>query len=90
MYTLLDDLEFQEIYRPLLDQTGAWRQFVWWEPEDEVAIRAAIPENRVWTMVDADGVCVLISEWHFVNRLHYLITEVAFDPEGTIEVKDLD
>ncbi len=90
MYTLLDDLEFQAIYRPLLDKTGAWRQFLWWEPEDLAAIQAAIPENRVWTMADANGECVLMSEWHFVNRLHYVITEVPYDPVGQIEVMDLD
>lgn len=55
MYTLLDDLEFQAIYRPLLDKTGAWRQFLWWELEDLAAIHAAVPENRVWTMGDANG-----------------------------------
>ena len=90
MYTLLDDLEFEEIYRPLREKTGAWRQFLWWEPEDQAAIQAAIPENRVWTMVDANGMCVLISEWHFVNRMHHVITEVPFAPTDMIEVMDLD
>ena len=90
MYTLLDDLEFAAHYLPVRDDDGAWRQFFWWEPEDQAAIAAAIPESRVWTMVDVNGECILTAGWHFVNRLHYVITERAHESDAEIEVKDID
>ena len=87
MYLEMDDLEFEERFLPHRDASGAWRQYLWWEPADQDAIAHAAAQCRVWTMVDADGECVLSAGWHFVNRLHYVITELPH-PDWEIAVRD--
>lgn len=86
----IDEFEFEATYRPILAEDGRWRDFFWKDdPECLVVVAQAAAENRVWTLVDADGFTVVMSGKHFVNRLEYYITEVAA-PEGEdVEVYDL-
>lgn len=45
---------------------------------------------NVWTVIDCDGELVISNGWHFVNRMGYIITEVAFGEDELIEVIDDD
>jgi hypothetical protein len=44
------------------------------------------PNNKIWTMLDCDGNMVLVSGYHFVNRMYYMITEQPCPDDTTIEV----
>lgn len=87
-YEQLDEATFEERYRPLRDPDGAWRDFSWLEPEDQSLIEVAAREHRIWTTVDVNGFVLVTAGSHFVNRLGYVITEVAFDPNAQIDVLD--
>ena len=45
--------------------------------EEEEFIKAQ-PEEKIWTLVDADGKEYIEAGWHFVNRLGYFVTEKSF------------
>lgn len=47
------------------------------------------PNNLIWTLVDSDNGLVLIPGYHFVNRVNYMVAEVAWENED-IEVKYCD
>ncbi|MBN8626910.1 MAG: hypothetical protein J0M17_15625 [Planctomycetes bacterium] len=55
---------------------------------DELAFVRAQAPHAVWTFIDGDdGDCYVVSGYHFVNRIGYLISTVPV-PEGTdIEVR---
>ena len=87
-YLQLDETAFEERFRPLRDEGGSWRDFDWTDPADLEAIRLAASELRLWTTVDVDGFVMLSSGSHLVNRLGYVISEVAFPELIAIEVYD--
>lgn len=89
-YLQLDEIAFQERFRPLLDAGGAWFDFDWTDAEDARSIELARIERRLWTTLDVDGFVVVASGWHFVNRLGYVITEEAAPVDQEIEVFDPD
>jgi hypothetical protein len=39
--------------------------------------------NTIWTEVDGDSGTYIVAGWHFVNRIHYYITENPWDDEWT-------
>ena len=87
----IDEYEFEATYRPILAADGRWRDFFWKDdPECVAAIAEADAENRVWTLVDADGFTLVVSGKHFVNRLEYYITEVPAPMGEELEVYDLE
>ena len=45
-------------------------------------VKTANP-NNVWTEVDGDSGTYIISGWHYVNRIHYYITENPWEDEMT-------
>ena len=50
-------------------------------------ITDAILKRTVWTILDTDGNLYFVNDYHYVNRLGYLVTKEQF-PEGVeIEVK---
>lgn len=57
---------------------------------EEVAYVVEQPHSKVWTVLDCDGKLVISSGYHRVNRMGYIITEVAYDGTETIEVIDED
>jgi hypothetical protein len=78
----MDEFEFERRYRPIVTETGAWRDFDWTDPEEKRLIDVACSERRIWTTVDdGSGFVMLVSGWHFVNRLGYVVTEVPFESE---------
>ncbi len=90
MYRLIDDLDFESEFHPLLDESGAWRQLWWGDRTDEPVLLAAAAQDRIWTCVDAGERVMLINGNHLVNRLHYVVTKVPFSENGQIEVGDLE
>jgi hypothetical protein len=42
-----------------------------------------INPKTIWTEVDGDMGTYIVAGWHFVNRIHYYITENAWDDEWT-------
>lgn len=76
------DQEFEERYRPILTPSGAWRDFDWTDPAEKRLIDIACDERRLWTTVEGDtGFLLLISGWHFVNRLGYVITARPYESD---------
>ena len=41
------------------------------------------PDENVWTEVDGDEGCYIISGTHYVNRIHYYVTEVPWEDSNT-------
>lgn len=76
--------EWMDQYKPIrnpyndspLDRT-MWETF----GEEFEHVKRQEPE-KVWTIVEADGEWWLATGMHFVNRIGYCITEVAFDPQN--------
>lgn len=61
--------------------------------DDLALVNEAFDVNpaTVWTMVDSDGKLWITPGFHFVNRMGYFITEVAFqDDQQDIPVDDDD
>jgi hypothetical protein len=86
----IDEFDFERAYRPLRAQDGAWRSFDWTVPEEWDAVSQAARDGRVWTIVDSDGFVSTTSGLHFVNRLGYVITEVATPPDMIVDVYDAE
>lgn len=40
-----------------------------------------VPTKRVWTVIDSDGWYGIISGFHFINRLGFLVTEQEWEKE---------
>lgn len=57
---------------------------------DLVAVQAAYKENPdcIWTVIDAEGVSVVSSGFHHVNRMAYIISSVPCPPGAMIDVVD--
>lgn len=43
-------------------------------------------EDRIWTVVDAEGDLVMLSGWHVVNRVGFFITERPWDGLQVAEI----
>lgn len=54
-------------------------QFQPFEELDRIDYQKAEKENRLWTVLDCDGKLYIKAGWHFVNRLHYVITNEPYD-----------
>lgn len=50
-------------------------------------IRSIAASNRVWTYLEGDSTTVIVEGCHFVNRLGYFVTEIAYDPNESYEVE---
>jgi hypothetical protein len=85
----ITEAEFVEKYKPERTANGDTHLRDWFSDEDKKAIQVGIDENRLWTMIDGDnGTCPYVSGYHYVNRMHYLLTEVPYDPNDFITVDD--
>lgn len=73
--------EWIETYKPLNDHEGIPKIIETWEV-------AKYDKDKVWTLVDAEPYPVIVSGWHYVNRLHYHVTEVAIPANHMIEVEE--
>ena len=55
---------------------------------DEVEFVKSQPENRIWMYGDGDdGGTYIWSGWGFVNRIGYLVSQIPFPENTTIQIK---
>ena len=85
--------EFESEFKPLQNPLVSDAPFNGWMletfgPELELAKQA--PENKVWTVLDVDGHIVFGSGFHFVNRMGYIICEVAVSDDEFVTMDDGD
>ena len=77
---------FDDAYEPEQNDDGSiYRQRDWTVPEDFDAVRTAMPERRVWTMLD-DG--TVVNGCAVVNRAFYIITRHPYGEDESIEAAD--
>ena len=93
-FSMTED-EFYEKYTPVknhLDNNASFDgcMFETYGKEcDHILTLAQDPQKKrtVWTILDTDGNLYFVNDYHYVNRLGYLVTTEQF-PEGVeIEVK---
>lgn len=82
--------EFEAQFKPIKNPFGedaALDGFMFETYEPEATLVKAADPMKVWTHIDGDNNCTLITEgWHYVNRIGYVLTEVPFDPNCTYEI----
>ena len=79
---------FDDAYEPERgDDDSCYRQRDWTVPEDFDAVQAAMPERRVWTMLD-DG--TVVNGRAVINRAFYIITTHPYGEGESIEAHDPD
>lgn len=88
--------DFAEKYKPIQNTVTNRDEFNGWlfetYGEDNLHIGKLTKEspNNVWTLLDVDGDLVIVSGWHYVNRLGYFVSEIPFDIEESIIIQDND
>jgi len=72
-----------ETFKPIKNNitNGADYHFETYGEEYEF-VKAQDP-NTIWTEVDGEEGTYIVSGWHYVNRIHYYITEEKWDDEFT-------
>lgn len=79
--------EFERDYRPVQNPRADYPEIAFdtHDPADVEAVNNADP-RKVWSRVDGDGCDVIVSGWHYVNRLEYYVTENPAPLDTTVEV----
>jgi len=86
---MMTEDEFLEHYKPIknhLDDNASWDGCMFETYGKELEFVKAYDGKHVWTLLEGDEGTYISSGFHFVNRMGYLITEVAFGLEE-IEIK---
>ena len=78
--------EFEELYKPITNHITPDTGVFFETYGSEVEFVKTQPPQNVWTMVDDDHEAVIINGIHFVNRINYIVTEVAHNPYEEIIV----
>ena len=90
---IISEDEFIQTYRPMPNVLDANASFDFGDggclyetfgPELE-HIRSQLPEH-VWTIIETDGELAIVSGYHFVNRLGYILTAVQWLPGEDVYV----
>ena len=93
-FVLLDDDDWFDRYKPMINHIDPDNdiQFNDWHMKEELNyLRLMYKERRVWTCVDDDdGQPVTVNGMAFVNRIHYYVCEVPYDPDTDYVVVDPD
>jgi hypothetical protein len=69
--------EWEATYQPtpLKDDNGYWASFY----DNSADIPADIPEERIWTMIDGEGIYAnLVNGIYYINSLGYFVTDVPW------------
>ena len=92
MIKITDDIWMDE-YKPIYNNNDINEGLKDFHPNvikdneaDSEMLYQACRENRVWTLIDADGHLYIVSGFHYVNRLDVYITEIAYNPNEDIEI----
>lgn len=70
-------------FKPIKNHLVKYDQLTFETYGEEVEFVKAQDPKTVWTEVDGDSGTYIISGWHFVNRIHYYITENPWEDEYT-------
>ena len=89
--------EFYEKYNPVKNHLDANAAFdgcmfeTYGKEHDHILTLAQDPQkkNTVWTIIEAEENLYYVNDYHYVNRLGYLVTKEQF-PEGLNIVVKLD
>lgn len=78
--------QWEEKYKPITITEGELFTFDYAELG-----HARRTEKNLWTVIEGDdGGVYVTNDFHFVNRLGYILTEVDFDGEKDLEVCYID
>lgn len=78
----MTESEFDTKYEPIgLERDGSGTL---WREEHEIP--EDLERNHLWTVVEGDEGTCYIPDWHFVNRVAYVVTKVPWE-HMNIEVK---
>lgn len=81
--------EWEEKYKPIknhLNENATWNGWLYETFGEEIEFVMTQPDLKIWTLYEGDGGMCIVSGYHWVNRLGYFITEVAFDLNDEVQV----
>ena len=82
MEVYLEEEAFHEKYKPITNPRDGSQE---WDHQD--LKNADIPPERIWTCLTGDNNSMsLVSGWHWVNRLYYVVTEEPWQGDDEIIV----
>ena len=75
IYNHITNKEFQE-GQTESDEIGVAQYFETYDEELQYVKKQ--PNNKIWTLINAEGQDIICQGYHFVNRVSYLIASVAY------------
>ena len=72
-----------DTFKPIKNSLVKYDQLHFETYGEEYEFVKAQEPNTIWTEVDGEGGTYIVAGWHFVNRIHYYITENPWDDEYT-------
>lgn len=85
---ILTEDEFIARFKPEEEEPGVvYRQRDGRDRRDRAAIKKALKERRLWTMVDTDEGVALLQGAHIVNYLFHVICKVPWKKGEKIEIE---
>lgn len=82
--------KFVELYKPIENHIDEDAGMFFETYGQEVEFVKSQPHEKVWTMIDADDDFspAIINGMHYVNRINYIVTEVAHNPYEEIIINE--
>ena len=74
---------WQNTYKPIKNSFVKYDSITFETYGEEVEFVQKADNKYIWTEVDGDSGTYIISGYHFVNRIHYYITENPWEDEYT-------
>ena len=82
--------EWEKTYKPInnhIDDNASFDGIMFETYGEEVKFVKSQNPNNIWTYVDGDSnSSLIISGWHFVNRIGYFVTSVPCPPNTDIQI----
>ncbi|MFN8928829.1 MAG: hypothetical protein ACK5WQ_00485 [Alphaproteobacteria bacterium] len=87
--------QFHDFFKPMKNHLNPHASFDWGDGfgtlfetyGQEYEFVKSQPQNKIWTFCNGDDGDFIVSGWHYVNRVGYFITEIAFHDNAEIEVQ---
>ena len=76
IYNHITNKEFQEGQTAGEDDIGSTQYFETYDEELEYVKKQ--PNNKIWTLINAEGQDIICQGYHFVNRVVYMIASVPY------------
>lgn len=74
---------WQNTYKPIKNSLVKYDQLTFETYGEEVEFVQKADNKYIWTEVDGDSGTYILAGYHFVNRIHYYITENPWEDEWT-------